>query len=251
MFTRSITFLVILSALLAACAPQPALVPTDMPTAEATATDAPAAVSTLPVQPTMEVQSIPTTEQPSGNKAWVQYRDPRYGIGVAYPCWWIMYPMPAEGSGGALSLRSFDEDYFRANSIKGQWKGGVPPEGAFTADFLVFEGIDPATSNADAYPRDPMASAIVSSEDVLIGQNKATVIQLKDLVNSNDSLFTAILFRLAPDKLMIFVTQQQDRLDSADFQGILSSLSLSPDQPITVPTVAPHPPLIPAACLSQ
>ena len=83
---------------------------------------------------------------------------------------------------------------------------------------------------------DPRRVPIVSSEDKLIGQNQATVVQLQDLVNSNAPLFTAIVFRLAPDKLMIFVTQQQDRLDSADFQGILNSLSLSPDQPIVVPT---------------
>ena len=91
------------------------------------------------------------TRAPSANGAWVEYRDPRYGIGLAYPCWWVMYPIPAEGSGAALSLRSFDEDYFRANSVKGQWKDGVAPEGVYAADFLVFEGIDPAASNADAY----------------------------------------------------------------------------------------------------
>jgi hypothetical protein len=246
MITRRFTFLLVLAALLAACAPQPAPAPTTIPV-----TEVPTVVSTPPVQPTVEIQSTPTTEQPAAKSPWIQYRDPRYGIGLAYPCWWIMYPIPAEGSGATLSLRSFDEDYFRANSIKGQWKGGVAPEGAFTADFLVFEGIDPAASNADAYPRDPETSAIVSSEDVLIGKNQATVIQLKDLVNSNDSLFKAILFRLAPDKLMIFITQQQDRLDSVDFQGILNSLSLSPDQPILIPTTEPHPPLINAACLSK
>ncbi len=243
MFTRRFTFLILLSALLAACAPQSAPAPTEIPAAEV-----PPIVSTIPIMPTVEAQPTP---EPFVNSAWVEYRDPRYGIGLAYPCWWVMYPIPAEGDGAALSLRSFDEDYFRANSVKGQWKDGVAPEGVFTADFLVFEGIDPALSNAEAYPRDPETSAIVSSEDVLIGQNEATVIQLQNLVNSNDPLFTAILFRLAPDKLMIFVTQQQDRLDSADLQGILASLSLSPGQPIVVPTVAPHPPLINAACLSQ
>ena len=244
MFTRSFTFLIVLSTLLAACAPQAAPAPTEVP-----ATEAPHIVSTIPVQPTVEGQ--PTPEPPSANSAWAKHRDPRYGIGLAYPCWWIMYPMPAEGIGGTISLRSFDEAFFRANSVKGQWKDGVAPEGVFAVDIGVFEGIDPAVSNADAYPRDPETSAIDSSEDVLIGQNQATVIQLQNLVNSNDPLFTAILFRLAPDKLMIFVTQQQDRLDSADAQGILNSISLSPDQPIIVPTFAPHPPLIPAACLSQ
>lgn len=244
MVIKRIAFFFILLALLAACAPQPAPVPTEIP-----ATEAPPAVSTLPVQPTEEVQ--PTPGQAATNSAWAQYRDPRYGIGFAYPCWWIMYPMPAEGIGGAISLRSFDEDYFRANSVKGQWKDGVVPEGVFAIDLGVFEGIDPAASNAEAYPMDPETSAIVLSEDVLIGRNQATVIRLQNLVNSNDPLFTVILFRLAPDKLMIFVTQQQDRLDSADVQGILNSLSLSPDQPIVVLAGAPHPPLIPAACLSQ
>jgi len=243
MFTLRFTLLILLSALLAACAP------TDIPAIEATATEAPTVVSTKPVQPTVEAQPTPGPTAAAG--AWVEYRDPRYGIGLAYPCWWIIYPIAAEGSGATLSLRSFDEDYFRANSVKGQWKDGVPPEGAFTADFLVFEGIDPAKSNAEAYPRDPETSAIASSEDTIIGHNPATVIQLKDLVNGDAPLFTAIVYRLAPDKLLIFITQQQDRLDSVDLQSILNSLSLSPDQPVVLPTVAPHPPLIPAACLSQ
>jgi hypothetical protein len=242
--TRRFTFLIILSALLAACAPPAAPVPTEVP-----ATEVPSVVSTLPVQPTGEVQ--PTPEPPSADSAWAPYRDPRYGIGVAYPCGWVMYPMPAEGNGATLSLRSFDEDYFRANSVKGQWKDGVAPDGVFTADFVVFEGVDPAKSNAEAYPIDPMASAIFSSEDKRLGQNQATVIRLRDLVNGDAPLFTVILFRLAPDKLLAFVTQQQDRLDSPDLQGILSSLSLSPDQPIAIPRTAPHPPLIPAACHSQ
>jgi hypothetical protein len=235
MITRRFTFLFILSALMAACAPQLATAPT--------------VVSTQPIQSTVEVQ--PTPEQPSANSAWAQYRDPRYGIGVAFPCWWVMYPMPAEGSGATLSLRSFDEDYFRAHSVKGQWKDGVVPEGVFTADFVVFEGVDPAKSNAEAYPIDPNTNAIFSSEDNLIGQNQATVIRLRDLVNGDAPLFTVILFRPAPDKLLAFVTQQQDRLDSPDLQGILTSLSLSSDQPIVIPTVEPHTPLIPAACRSK
>jgi len=252
MLTHRFTLLVLLSALLAACAPQPAPDPIDVPVPEVTATESPM-VSTLPVQPTVLPQPASTPKPQAANGAWAEYRDPRYGIGLAYPCWWVMYPIPAEGDGGALSLRSFDEDYFRANSVKGQWKDGVAPEGVYAADFLVFEGIDPAASDADAYAGliDPSMEEIVSSEDTLIGQNQATVIQLQNLVNSNDPLFTAILFRLAPDKLMIFVTQQQDRLDSVDLQGILTSLSLSPDQPILIPAVEPHPPLIPAACLSQ
>jgi len=244
MFTRRFTFLLISAALLAACAPRPAPA-----TTQPTGTGAPAAVSTLPIQPTVETGTTPAA--PAANSAWVQHRDARYGIGLAYPCWWIMYPMPADGSGGTLGLRSFDEDYLRAHSVRGEWPDGIAPEGVFTADFVVFEDIDSAKSNVEAYPIDPSMTAIASSEDKLIGQNQATVIQLKDLVNSNAPLFKVILFRLAPDKLLAFVSQQQDRLDSVDLQGILTSLSLSPDQPIILPTDAPHAPLIPAGCLSQ
>jgi hypothetical protein len=244
MLTKRFTFSFILLALLAACAPQPVPVPTEIP-----ATEAPPVVSTIPVQPTVEPQATP--EQTAANSAWTQYRDPRYGIGLAYPCWWVMYPMPAEGLGGTISLRSFDEDYFRANSVKGQWKDGVTPEGVYAVDIGVFEGVDPAKSNAEAFPLDSTTNAIVSSEDKLVGQNQATVIQLQNLVNSNDPVYTMFLFRLAPDKLLFFAALQQDRLDSVDLQGILNSLSLSPDQPIVLPADAPHPPLIPAACLSQ
>jgi hypothetical protein len=163
----------------------------------------------------------------------------------------LVDPMPAEGSGATLSLRSFDEDYFRAHAVKGQWEGGVAPEGALTADLVVFEDVDSAKSNAEAYPIDPSMNEIVSSEDIVIGRNQATLIELKDLVNTNAPLFKVILFRLAPDKLLGFVSQQQDQLDSVDLQGILTSLSLSPDQPIILPTGAPHAPLIPADCLSK
>ena len=75
MITRHFTFLLILSALLAACAPQPAPVPTEIP-----ATETPPIVSTIPAQPPVDIQSIPTSEQPVANNAWVQYRDPRYGL---------------------------------------------------------------------------------------------------------------------------------------------------------------------------
>ena len=91
-------------------------------------------------------------------------------------------------------------------------------------------------------------SVIASSEEQTIGQNQATVIQMQNVVNRDDPLFTMYLFRLAPDKILMFSPLFQDRLDSKDVQGILTSLSLNPDQPIIVPAFAPHEPLIAAAC---
>lgn len=230
----------VLSTLLAACAPEAAQ---------------PAPLETQPVEtlvpesaPPTEV--VPATEESSVSTLWVGYRDERYGIGFAFPCWWAFTPMPAEGYGGAMSLRSFDEEYFRAHSTKGNWNGNVPPEGVFALDIGVFEGFDPALSIVDAWNTvtDPSMSVIVASEERVIGQNTATVIQLQNVNNSNDPPFTMYLYRLEPDKILFVSPLFQDRLDANDIQGILTSLSLSPDVPIQVPTVAPHEPLIPAAC---
>jgi hypothetical protein len=233
----------ILTVLLGACAPQatPSLPP------ETVSTAIPSPVSAAPTE------IIPATEAPVPNSEWVTYRDPRYGIGLAYPCWWAFTPMPTEGYGGSLTLRSFDENYFRAHSIKGNWQDNPVPEGVFAIDIGVFEGFDPTLSTTDAWASmsDPTMSAIAASEDRMIGQNQATVIQMQNVNNSNDPLFTMYLFRMAPDKILMFSPLFQDRLDSNDVQGILTSLSLNPNQTIVVPVFAPSEPLIPAACAGK
>jgi len=234
----------ILTVLLGACAPQ---------------------VTQEPIPPvaqlveTLESESVPPTEiaspteMPTANSEWVTYRDSRYGIGLAYPCWWAFTPMPAEGYGGAISLRSFDEEYFRAHSTRGNWNNSAPTEGVFALDIAVFEGIDPALSTVDAWKifTDPDMSAIASAEERAIGQNTATVIQMLNMNNSSDPPSTLYVYRLAPDKLLMVNPIFQDRLDANDIQGILTSLSLNLDQAIIVPAFAPHEPLIAAACAGR
>ena len=234
----------ILTVLLTACAPH-------------------ATQESIPLEPqqveTLIPESLPPTEIalpseiPAANSEWVTYRDPRYGVGLAYPCWWAFTPMSTEGIGGSMTLRSFGEDYFRAHSTKGNWNDAVPPEGVFALDIGVFEGIDPALSTVDAWASmtDPTMSVIAASEERMIGQNQAAIIQMQNVNNSNDPLFTMYLFRLAPDKILMFSPLFQDRLDSNDIQGILTSLSLNPDQPIIVPAFAPHEPLIAATCAGK
>ena len=114
----------------------------------------------------------------------------------------------------------------------------------------VFEGFDPSLSTAEAWASmsDPTMSVVAASEEQMIGQNQATVTQMRNVNNNNDQLFTMYLFRLAPDKILFVSPLFQDRLGADDIQGILTSLSLSPDVPIQVPTVAPHEPLIAATC---
>ena len=239
-YKNKLILIVIASTLLGACAPQPV-----QPVPPETSPVEPLAPETPP--PT---EIAPVAEESPVSTLWVGYRDERYGIGLAFPCWWAFTPMPTEGYGGAMTLRSFDEDYFRAHSTKGNWNGNIPPEGVFALDVGVFEGFDPAMSLVDAWNTvtDPTMSVIVSSEERVIGQNTATVIQLQNVNNSSEPPFTMYLYRLAPDKVLFVSPLFQDTLDTNDIQGILTSLSLNPDVPIQVPTVAPHEPLIPAAC---
>jgi len=238
------TVFFIASILLAACTPQTAQEPVPLETQQ---------VETVIPENLPPTETVLPTEVPAANGAWVSYRDPRYGIGLAYPCWWTFTPMPTEGIGGAITLRSFDEDYFRAHSTKGNWNGNVPPEGVFAIDIGVSERVNPTLSTVDAWASmmDPSMSVIVSSEEQTIGQNQATVIWIKNVVNQSDPLFTMYLYRLAPDKVLFVSPLFQDRIDSNDVQGVLTSLSLSPDQPIQVPTSAPHAPLIAAACVGK
>ena len=237
---NSLSVFFIVSTLLAACAPQVA----QSTTLETKPVESPLTENV----PTAGI--VPATEEPAANSDWVAYRDPRFGIGLAYPCWWAFTPMSTEGIGGSMYLRSFDEEYFRAHSTKGNWNGDVPPEGVFALDIGVFEGFDPALSNTDIWANmtDPTMSIIVSSQEQVIGQNQATVIQLQNTNNSSDPLFTLYLFRLAPDKILMVNPLFQDRLDANDIQGILTSLSLNPVQPISMPNIMPHEPLIAAAC---
>ncbi len=236
--------LFIVSILLAACAPKVAQEPLPPQTQP---------VETLSPESALPTESVPPTEILAAESEWITYRDPRYGIGLAYPCWWAFTPMPTQGYGGAMTLRSFDEEYFRAHSTKGHWNGDILPEGVFAIDIGVFEGFDPAMSITDAWGTvtDPTMSVIASAEEQMIGENQATVLQMQNVVNSDDPPFTMYLFRLAPDKVLFFSPLFQDRLDDSDVQGILASLSLSPDQEIVVPAFAPHEPLIEAACAGK
>ena len=128
-----------------------------------------------------------------------------------------------------------------------------PPKAYLLSIIAVFENIDPALSTVDAWLTftDPSMSTIASAEERAIGQNTATVIQMLNMNNSSDPPSTLYLYRLTPDKLLMVNPLFQDRLDTKDIQGILTSLSLSPDQAIIVPAFAPHEPLIAAACAGK
>ena len=179
--------------------------------------------------------------------AWKTVRDARYGFGLAVPCWWLVSPIPAEGFGGVMTIKNYDEAYFNANSNKGFWEW---PNGALKLDVIVMEGVDPAKSDADAYMQfvDPTMTGLVSAEPIQINSHTATVATFSNLVNTNDPDTKMFIFRAAPDQLLIVSPIPQSIIDTPDFQAVLESITLTSDEQVTLPTITPAPALINASC---
>lgn len=228
-----INVLVLFVLLISACAPVTAS--TEI-SAEALPTEEP-----LPA-PTEE--AAPQPEQPVYT-AWRAVRDLRFGFGFAIPCWWQTNPI--ESDGALYTVRNYDDAYFIANSNKGFWEW---PNGTLKLDLVVFEGADPALSDADAYISlsDLSMTGLVSAEIRQFGSHAGTVAVLANLDNPNSENATVVLFRLAPDKLFMVNPVPQNIIDTPDFQALLSSVVLSQDEQVTLPIITPAPALIDASC---
>ena len=233
---KSLLFLLLATIITSACVPSVA------PTQEL---PEPIVTEELPsVQ--SETETAPQPEQPAST-AWKAIRDTRYGFGLAVPCWWLVSPIPAEGFGGVMTIKNFDEAYFNANSNKGFWEW---PNGTLKLDVIVMEGVDPAKSDADAYMQfvDPTTTSLVSAEQQQVSAHTATVVTLSNLVNTNDPAAKLFIFRLAPDKLLMVAPIPQNIINTPDFQAILASITLTSDEQVILPTITPAPALINASC---
>jgi hypothetical protein len=181
----------------------------------------------------------------------MEVRDAVYDYGIAVPCWWWIIPTPPGGYAGAMTLSSYDEAYFQANSIKGWWTAGDFPPGAYKMDIGGWPIEDPSLSTLDA-ARAAFTSdeqEITSATEITIGRNPAVDLEARS-TNNPDSLGRMIVFRLKPDTLLFASAAPLSAFDSPDVRGILESLTLTPDQPIVIPTYPPSSPLIdvPAGC---
>jgi len=206
-------------------------------------------------EPTPEMStSVPSeelsqpTQEPTEDFSdlWIEYWDPKYGYGIALPSHWQVSPTPMEGYGGAMITKSFDEEFFLANSIKGNWIGGQAPEGAVKLDFVGMEGVVPEKSLevaiSDLLGSDPETSVVLSTEVKTIGSQEAVLVTTARPPNMDDTT-TSIAFRLSPETILLVAAYPNSALFSDDVQTILSTLVLDKSTPITKPTNAPHPPL--------
>jgi len=193
-----------------------------------------------------QAEPIPQPEQPIAT-AWKAIRDPRYGFGLAVPCWWVVNPIPEGSFGGAMTIYNYDEAYFMANSTKGFWDW---PNGTLKLDVIVMEGIDPANSDIDGYLQfsDPTMERVDAVESQQFGSHSATVASLANVDNPNSPITKVYFFRLTPDKLLMVNPTPQTITDTPDFQAILTSIVLASEEQIALPLITPAPALIDSSC---
>lgn len=204
-------------------------------------------------EPTLEVvtaidDEIPPTAEPIQEPAedfsylWVEYWNPVFDYGLAIPSHWRV---ETESEGGFMMLWSYEQEFFQANSIKGWWIGGDPPEGAVKLDFVPFEDIVPEQSLATAISNileDPMMTVVLSVEEIALGDFEAvriTTARPDDLEDTTSN----VAIRLSPEVILYVAAYPSSAHESSDVQTILSTLVPNKSTPIIKPTIAPHPPL--------
>lgn len=256
---RIISTLTLGSLLLVACGTLEVNVePTDVAVqVPAQASDTPEPIGITPTQEEIRTPTVTQTpsETPTGQTSdaslWREVRDPDTGFGFALPCWWVTYLPSADAEAYAITVASYDESYFMANSVKGQWLGGKRPQGVYKLDFFVNKQIDANLSDEEAVRQ--VLTSDMNKVDLVqertIGKHPG-LLAIQSNVDNPSSTGTVYAFRLAPTILMMVSAIQDSDLTDPLVQAILNSLALSQEEEVQLPTIDPGPALIamPAAC---
>jgi len=184
----------------------------------------------------------PTSEpEEDFSHLWVEYWNPIHNYGIAIPAHWTI---ETDSKGGYMFARSYDLDYFQANSIKGNWISGAP-EGAVKLDFVPFEGIVPEQSLSTAISNilgaNPEMEVVLSVEKLTIGDFDA-VMTTTARPDSLEDTTTNVAIRLSPEVILFVAAYPNSGHNLRDVKTVLNSLVLDKSTPITKPSTAPQPP---------
>jgi len=175
---------------------------------------------------------------------WVEYWNPVFNYGLALPSHW---EVRTEAEGGFMTTKSYDQEFFDANSIKGEWINAEAPEGAVKLDFVPFENVVPEQSLATAISNilgaDAEMTTVLSVDPLDIGNFDAVQVTTARPFNLEDTT-TSIAIRLSPDVILLVAAYPNRGLELSDVKTILGTLVLSKSTPIAKPTIAPHPPFV-------
>ena len=185
-----------------------------------------------------EEENLPTGDF---SHLWIEYWNPVYDYGIAIPAHWRVETEPQSGY---MMLWSYEQEFFDANSIKGNWINGEAPEGAVKLDFVPFDNITPEqsleTAASDILGADAEMTTVLSVEAINIGNFdtvKVTTARPDNLENTT----TSIAIRLSPETILLVAAYPTSGYQLNDVQMALSTLVLDKSTPITKPTIAPRP----------
>jgi len=211
------------------------------------ATPAPAATETATLEPAIVITGVVTIEpSQTASTLWASYRDAQYGYGFAYPCFWLNIPS---------TLSSYDEGFAMDNTIRGAWIDNQPPEGVVKIDVGILDyqenGLELSTPLGEAITvvaGDPYGDGRPTFEAIEETTIAGRVAQRVILGESNDSWGgegprDSYYFEIAPGRWFHIFILPSAAIDSTSVQGFLSSLALSEDEEIVIPTVDPDPPV--------
>lgn len=201
------------------------------------ATASPTQAPTLEPDPVL--QETPTSQ--TSPLFWKEYRDARFGYGLALPCFWSYYPTPPEGNFAAMTARNFSEEFYQAHSVRGEWVDGNWPEGTMALNVIAIEGIDPSLTMEEAiayiYENYSSEQAVNSIEPVRYGDHNGVLVTVTDGL-AGGGTHRLVYFPLSPDTLLSVVFMPDSALEHPDAQAILASLATAVDEPVELPTSA-------------
>jgi hypothetical protein len=222
------------------------------------------AVLTATPENSDQAQNNPTPfPQPSETLApspyWSVHTDSFTGISFATPCFWevqLTEADPLTSNGGYMRTQNIPEGYAMQYPLAFPRGTGVFEIGGIKIEFVIFnltaEGYPAGTSPLDyvtAQSEGDSLSTLVDTEEIEINGQAGLLVTSE----SNFGVGQYYLFSLSDQLLLLVNAFPEDSLNQSDMQGVINSISLSPGNPVVIPSHTPAAPLpgLAAACIPE
>lgn len=204
-------------------------------------------------------ETLPPSQTPAPSPYWTVYSDEFTGISFASPCFWevqLMEADPITASGGYMRTQNIPDGYVNQYPLAFPRGTGVFEIGGIKIEFVIIN------LDSEGYPAgtSPLEYVTAQSE----GESLATLVGTEEieingqaglLVNSESSLGFSqyYLFGISNELLLLVNYFPQDLTNHPDMQGVLESISISPENPVAIPSYTPGPPLpgLAATCIPE
>ena len=218
----------------------------------------PPAVSDNSSQDQNSPTSIPQpSETPAPSPYWTVFNDEFTGISFAAPCFWevqLATEDPLTANGGYMNTQNIPPDYAMQYPLAYPRGTGVYEAGGIKIEFVIInlasEGYPAGTSPLDyvsAQSEGESLSTLIGTEEIEVNGQAGLLVTAEGMLGVSQYY----LFRLSDELLLLVNYYPPDSFNQSDLYGVLNSISLSPDNPVAVPSHTPAAPLpgLAAACI--